>query len=442
MSSYHGWTHAPKARGGTDPIPGGRGIFEIKVFDDLTTVLAGDAAFTFEIPEDLDGALLVKTEAYVTTVSSSGVVQVQLHKLTAAVDMLSTKISIDVGEKNSKDAGTQPVVNLANDDVAWGDHIRIDVDAAGTGAKGLGVILYFVPVAVASLVLEGIVGPQGATGGITDWTGQWVTATAYAVNEAVSYNGSSYVASSAHTSGASTEPGVGASWETVWMELASGVGDTTPADGWVDDSAATWTYASATTFTVTGDRTAIFSKGTRIKLTQTTAKYFVVVGSSHAAGTTTVTISGGTDYTLTNAAISANYYSYTSNPQGYPDWFAYTPTWTGASTNPTIGNGSIVGSFQVSGRLAHIRVLIVMGSTTTYGTGIWTVSYPVTEIFTYGTADGLGLAFDASSSNNYHAIWRGGLIATPASPAVFYSLTVPFTWATDDQLQLNNALMI
>src|SRR3990167_2428347 len=45
-----------------------------------------------------------------------------------------------------------------------------------------------------------------------------------------------------------------------------------PIDGWIADGA-TWTYVSATTFTVSGDVTAQFRKGTKLKLTQTTAKY-------------------------------------------------------------------------------------------------------------------------------------------------------------------------
>ena len=45
--------------------------------------------------------------------------------------------------KNSKDAAIQSVINATYDDVLWGDHIAIDVDIAGTGAKGLGVILTF-----------------------------------------------------------------------------------------------------------------------------------------------------------------------------------------------------------------------------------------------------------------------------------------------------------
>ncbi len=120
-------------------------------------------------------------------------------------------------------------------------------------------------------------------------------------------------------------------------------------DGWVDDTAETWTYASGSgggtaTFTVTGDQTAKYTTGTRIKLTQTTVKYFVVASSSVAAGTTTVTITGGSDYTLANAAISANYHSYMSNPQGYPGWFNFAAAVTGyASTTDVITKFAVVG---------------------------------------------------------------------------------------------------
>lgn len=105
-------------------------------------------------------------------------------------------------------------------------------------------------------------------------------------------------------------------------------------DGWIGANE-TWTYASASTFTVAGvDVTSKYTKGTYLKFTQTTVKYAVVVASSFSTNTT-VTIAVNTDYTIANAAISANYYSYQANPQGYPGWFAYTPTWTGFSADPT-----------------------------------------------------------------------------------------------------------
>lgn len=47
--------------------------------------------------------------------------------------------------------------------------------------------------------------------------GNWITAKVYTANtQAVVHGGKLYICTSSHTSGASTEPGVGASWATVW----------------------------------------------------------------------------------------------------------------------------------------------------------------------------------------------------------------------------------
>lgn len=72
-----------------------------------------------------------------------------------------------------------------------------------------------------AVVIYGPHGPEGPPGddGLF-WRGAWVTATAYAKDDAVSYGGSSYIATSAHTAGATTEPGVGVDWATVWDLVA------------------------------------------------------------------------------------------------------------------------------------------------------------------------------------------------------------------------------
>lgn len=58
---------------------------------------------------------------------------------------------------------------------------------------------------------------------------------------------------------------------------------------------------------------------------------------------------------------------------------SYTPAWTAATTNPSIGNGSITGGYQLTGKQVDFWANVVAGSTTTYGTGgIWTLSIPVT----------------------------------------------------------------
>lgn len=113
-------------------------------------------------------------------------------------------------------------------------------------------------------------------------------------------------------------------------------GDVTPfpTDGWTDVSD-TWVYASASTFTIAGvDRTAIYTKGTRLRFKQGGGYKYAVVLSSSFSTNTTVTIAVNTDYTIANAAITDNDYSYAAGPAGYPGWFAFTPTWAGFSANP------------------------------------------------------------------------------------------------------------
>jgi len=123
------------------------------------------------------------------------------------------------------------------------------------------------------------------------------------------------------------------------------------SDGWIPANQ-TWTYASSTTITVPSGAASIYSVGDKIKFTQTTAKYFYIV----AVADTLLTLTGGTDYTVTNATISSKYYSKMVSPVGFPGKFAYTftPTsWAGTFTSVT---GS--GTFIIVGRLISVEVLV------------------------------------------------------------------------------------
>ncbi len=64
-------------------------------------------------------------------------------------------------------------------------------------------------------------GPQGDPGLDVSWESVWATSTGYAVNDAVENDGSSYICTQAHTSGSSTEPGVGGSWASYWDLMAA-----------------------------------------------------------------------------------------------------------------------------------------------------------------------------------------------------------------------------
>jgi len=129
--------------------------------------------------------------------------------------------------------------------------------------------------------------------------------------------------------------------------------------GWVE-VADTWTYASATTITVPSGAASKYQKGDKIKLTQTTVKYFYIVGVAD----TVLTVTGGSDYSLANATITSPYFSKIENPQGFPGNFNYTATITPAESMTVTDSGSTM-YFSIVGN----RVLFsYSGSGTTGGT--------------------------------------------------------------------------
>jgi len=155
-----------------------------------------------------------------------------------------------------------------------------------------------------------------------------------------------------------------------WVNLTAS--SSAGTDGWVNATTETWTFASSTTFTIAGvDKTSIYTRNTKIKLTQSaTVKYFVVTGSTFSTDTT-VTITGGTSYTFTNNAVTQNYYSTAASPLGYPQSFAFTPTFTGFSANPS----AFSCAFQVVGDL--VMFLYASGTAGTSNATTFTMTLPI-----------------------------------------------------------------
>ena len=83
------------------------------------------------------------TRPAMVVASSSGNVSVQVRNDTGAVDMLTTNLTIDQGETDSSTAATPAAIDGANAFVSTADMLRIDIDAEGTGTKGLMVELTF-----------------------------------------------------------------------------------------------------------------------------------------------------------------------------------------------------------------------------------------------------------------------------------------------------------
>jgi hypothetical protein len=83
------------------------------------------------------GMTVTAVRASLTTASTSGAVTVDIND--GGTTIISTKLTIDQDEKTSTTAATPAVIS----DSALADdaEITIDIDGAGTGAKGLKVYL-------------------------------------------------------------------------------------------------------------------------------------------------------------------------------------------------------------------------------------------------------------------------------------------------------------
>ncbi len=97
-----------------------------------------------------------------------------------------------------------------------------------------------------------------------------------------------------------------------------------------------WTNVSGTSFTAPGNQTATYYKGTKLQWTDSGGlKYGVVASSSFTSPSTTVTLCSTTDYSMaSNPTPGSTFYSL-GNPVNFPTSFAYAPTPTGFSANPT-----------------------------------------------------------------------------------------------------------
>lgn len=146
--------------------------------------------------------------------------------------------------------------------------------------------------------------------------------------------------------GASASPGSAATWSRSDHDHGLPANPLTGWNGWINETH-TWTFSSTDTHTfvvtVNADITGYVGVGMRVKLTnQSATQYFIVHAISVASGTTTVTLYGGPNYSLTNTAITNPAFSPGKAPQGFPldpvNWTETTSnSTTYTTTNPTVG---------------------------------------------------------------------------------------------------------
>jgi hypothetical protein len=57
-------------------------------------------------------------------------------------------------------------------------------------------------------------------------------------------------------------------------------------------------------------------------------------------------------------------------------WQPYAIAWTGTTTHPAIGNGTIAADYALVGMTCHVRIALTWGSTTTPGAGTYRLTLP------------------------------------------------------------------
>jgi hypothetical protein len=119
----------------------------------------------------------------------------------------------------------------------------------------------------------------------------------------------------------------------------------------------------------------------------------------------------------------------------------YTPSWTATVSNPVLNNGTSTGKYiNLGGKLVIFSAQITMGSSTTYGSGTYMISLPLSADTTFpglwyaGAHDG-GTPYQGTGYLNTSTtvqLQQNGFSAG-------WSATVPFTFGTSDVLSIFGA---
>jgi len=117
----------------------------LKVYNEASAIASGDGKMYFTVPAALNGMNLVSCGGHLYTAATSGVVGVQIYNVDSAIHMLSRAMEWDATEKDTVTAAASSAakIDTAADGVLTGEALRIDIDAAASGAKGMEIRLSF-----------------------------------------------------------------------------------------------------------------------------------------------------------------------------------------------------------------------------------------------------------------------------------------------------------
>jgi hypothetical protein len=120
----------------------------------------------------------------------------------------------------------------------------------------------------------------------------------------------------------------------------------------------------------------------------------------------------------------------------------YTPVWGSFGTAPALGNGTITGRYYRLGALVVVKVMVTMGSTTTFGTSIYTLTLPtglpsISHDMFHGTSARLLDSSVPLSAQSFAFFNNTTSMVALTDAGSLVAATVPFTWATGDILSMS-----
>ena len=219
----------------------------------------------------------------------------------------------------------------------------------------------------------------------------------------------------------------------------------TEPTGWLS-AGEDWTFASADsptfTFTISGDKSAKYSPGMRIRIDQSGIKYFIITSVSYSSPDTTITVYGGTDYTMTSATIESPCYSMLKAPVGFP-------------LSPTKWSVSLVDSVDRYQNNPVKDTVYNLGSlSVTLPIGVWNVFFQVVSVCAAASGSYTdiysGLSTSLSSFNNQSLRGRtylattsgGGISIGNITRSTILTLTSKTTYYVLCMTDLENQLLI
>ena len=124
---------------------------------------------------------------------------------------------------------------------------------------------------------------------------------------------------------------------------------------------------------------------------------------------------------------------------------SFTPAWTATTTNPVIGNGTLTGAYTRVNKLVFAQYTLIPGSTTTFGTGDYRFSFPVTakNLTNFSAIFSTCFMFDSNVAQMYSAtasmvnsvtVFRLNAFPNSTQTVTPFGPTAPFTLAVNDEI--------